>query len=847
MTNITAGKTGVELPTLEEEIKVSSGEKTEEPPRERWSSEMAYIITAIGSAVGLGNLVRFPGLCQKFGAGAFFVPYFLAFFVIAIPFLILECGLGQHFQGGWVVGLGRIHPRLRAMGVPIAGWMTLFFYAPLITYIARMMFASVLDNGEGGLIWDEPEYNYSLSGAWGWVDQEIIHSSADFPKLFDWSTWGANIFVWVLIWAYAFFGVRISGYISYVTVTLPVVMILVMLGAAATMDGVGHEIYMYVGKWDFSILLSQPDIWALATAQIMLSASICLGFLSAFASYNDKKSNIARTSVIIATGNSAYSVIGGFTIFVGLGHLVYRNANGLVMQQEVSNQQDASLNKDTNTNLVTFPQDGVQMYIDMNSTWAEAKYNFGFTPFFDEVKRNVTDPVTNSTSQVSMQAFSPYKYQHWFSQEFAPQCYGKKTAEACPTDTACRWIESSADDKLDPKKSKIPQAFCGDASKIQKAPGDLFTYVKPVALGLALCFGTYPIVLGSLPAPHFWNFLFFFTLLLLGLDSGYALMEGMTSFMLDTKFLRQYGRKKVHTVNCILMFLLTSTLCGDNGLVLLDTLSEYVNFLLLFLGMVEAIAVGWIYRYGKTSSKCGSYANQMLTAAYFFPIFFGSIIGFGIASQADSKVEGEEELRGQGFAAPLGFGLTLLLQAIMFPIFFYVASIDGNPKFTYKERLWDLFFGNVEHLRNEFNAGCLGDDYDEALLFTGIPKYYWTVCIKYISPAVLYILCLIVLTKKKICKGNACMGHKEGTIVNDFGNYDEYGPFWSGLALTIVCGGLVAIFIGFLLPPSFLEKFDYTAGEDLAMTREGEEMKNGENDEEETENELRRRNIEDAL
>ena len=57
--------------------------------RQLWNSRFAFIMAAIGSAVGLGNIWRFPYMCYKHGGGAFFIPFFIAIFTLGIPLLIL--------------------------------------------------------------------------------------------------------------------------------------------------------------------------------------------------------------------------------------------------------------------------------------------------------------------------------------------------------------------------------------------------------------------------------------------------------------------------------------------------------------------------------------------------------------------------------------------------------------------------------------------------------------------------------------------------------------------------------------------------------------------------------------
>jgi SNF family Na+-dependent transporter len=72
----------------------------ESKPREKWSSRMAFYFAAVGSAVGFGNVWRFPSLSYRYGGGAFFIPYLLALFLIGIPVLFLEIALGQFYQTG---------------------------------------------------------------------------------------------------------------------------------------------------------------------------------------------------------------------------------------------------------------------------------------------------------------------------------------------------------------------------------------------------------------------------------------------------------------------------------------------------------------------------------------------------------------------------------------------------------------------------------------------------------------------------------------------------------------------------------------------------------------------------
>ena len=77
-------------------------------PRVQWRSNLGFILAAIGSAVGLGNIWRFSYLCYKNGGGAFLLPYFIALIVVGIPLMILELGIGHRMRGSAPLSFAKI-------------------------------------------------------------------------------------------------------------------------------------------------------------------------------------------------------------------------------------------------------------------------------------------------------------------------------------------------------------------------------------------------------------------------------------------------------------------------------------------------------------------------------------------------------------------------------------------------------------------------------------------------------------------------------------------------------------------------------------------------------------------
>ena len=78
-----------------------------ERPREQWSGQLGFILAAVGSAVGLGNIWRFPGTAYDNGGGAFLIPYLVALLTAGIPILWLDYSVGHRFRGA--AQIGRAH------------------------------------------------------------------------------------------------------------------------------------------------------------------------------------------------------------------------------------------------------------------------------------------------------------------------------------------------------------------------------------------------------------------------------------------------------------------------------------------------------------------------------------------------------------------------------------------------------------------------------------------------------------------------------------------------------------------------------------------------------------------
>ena len=192
--------------------------------REQWSSRPAFLLAAIGSAVGFGNIWRFPALAYKYGGGAFFIPYLLALFFVGIPLLLLEIAMGQHLSTGDVGVFGSINHRLRGVGLisVLCGFIVTGYYVPLLAWIIREFFESFghvdWENVAGA---DASDYFFNDIVGMGTLGDTLR------PTRIVWENLFCLLFAWICIGSCVAFGIKWTGRIAYFTMGLPIVLLFV--------------------------------------------------------------------------------------------------------------------------------------------------------------------------------------------------------------------------------------------------------------------------------------------------------------------------------------------------------------------------------------------------------------------------------------------------------------------------------------------------------------------------------------------------------------------------------------------------------------------------------------------
>lgn len=277
--------------------------------RERWDKRSAFIMAAIGSAIGLGNVWRFPYVAYANGGGAFFIPYFIALLTTGIPLLALELYLGIRYQNGPTEAYGIVRKNTNFIG-----WFALGVAAMITAYYTVVM----------GWTWNFIAHSFQVN----WAGQESDFFYDGMLKLSDsiWNLGGlrwivvlGNFLTWVAIFLIVYKGVKVVGKIVNWTVGIPWVLLLILLIRGVTLRGAEAGLDFYLNP-DFSMLL-EPRVWLAAYSQIFFSLSLGFGVMIAYASYLDRESDIHTNAWMIAFSNSATSFFAGFAVFSVLGYL----------------------------------------------------------------------------------------------------------------------------------------------------------------------------------------------------------------------------------------------------------------------------------------------------------------------------------------------------------------------------------------------------------------------------------------------------------------------------------------------------------------------------------------------
>ena len=295
--------------------------------RPQWKSHIGFLLAAIGSAIGLGNIWRFPYLCYKNGGGAFLIPYFVALFVVGVPLMILEIGLGHKMRGSAPASYATINKHWEWLG----WWQIIFvmfgivlYYSVIISWCLNFFFFSF------GLSWGADPNTFFFKHFLMAGSSPFQIGNVRAPILFSLAT------IWFLNWFIEFLGVE-KGLEKANKFFMPLLLLLtaVLVFWSIRLPGASKGLAVYL-KPNFSKLLD-ASVWIDAFSQIFFTLSLGFGIMIAYASYLPRKTGIVKDSVTISLTNCLFSVFAGLGIFAVLGYMAAATSQpiGKVVSQSI--------------------------------------------------------------------------------------------------------------------------------------------------------------------------------------------------------------------------------------------------------------------------------------------------------------------------------------------------------------------------------------------------------------------------------------------------------------------------------------------------------------------------------
>jgi NSS family neurotransmitter:Na+ symporter len=279
--------------------------------REQWKSQFGFLLAAVGSAIGLGNIWRFSYMAYSNGGGAFLIPYVIALLTAGISLLILEFGIGHERIGSAPLAFAKIRKNWEWLG----WWAVTFvmfgielYYVVIIAWCANFFILS-FDLG-----WGSDPNNFFF--------KEFLKLNTNPAEIGEIRTpiLMSLIIVWALNWVIVYRGVQ-KGIEIANKIFMPLLFLLtaVLVFWSLSLDGAVEGIRAYLTP-DFS-KLSKPKVWIDAYSQIFFTLSLGFGIMIAYASYLPAKANISKNAFLTAFINSGFSLFAGFAVFSVLGFM----------------------------------------------------------------------------------------------------------------------------------------------------------------------------------------------------------------------------------------------------------------------------------------------------------------------------------------------------------------------------------------------------------------------------------------------------------------------------------------------------------------------------------------------
>lgn len=285
--------------------------------KQKWPNQFTFILAAVGTAAGLGNMWRFPMYAYEYGGAAFILAILIANLIIAYPLMMVETIIGQRGQAGPPVAMEKLKKG--------TGW---------IQWIAAISILAILIYYVPVMGWGVNYFYESFSGAFlsnpsTYFQEDILHLS---EGIYEVNGIVIGVLISVIV-SYALIilslrkGIASMSKVIKFTATAPFVILFILLIRGLTLPGSEEGVKAFFLP-DWSQLLS-PELWQAAIGQSFFSAAVAMGYFFYSGGRRAKNAEIPKTSLWILGGNILVSILSGLAIFSTIGFMAQEQGVGL--------------------------------------------------------------------------------------------------------------------------------------------------------------------------------------------------------------------------------------------------------------------------------------------------------------------------------------------------------------------------------------------------------------------------------------------------------------------------------------------------------------------------------------
>ncbi|ADU31665.1 sodium-dependent transporter [Evansella cellulosilytica] len=267
--------------------------------REQWATRLGFILAAVGSAVGLGNIWRFSYVTGENGGAAFLIIYILCIFLVGLPVLLAEFSVGRRGQSDAIGSFNKIAPGKPwvlggILGV-LSSFFILSFYGVIAGWIIYFLYSYLTGTAQGvGAGEFENFFSNFAGGSYGPVFWQFLFMA--------------------IVIVIVFFGVKKGiEFSNKIFMPLLAILLIILAGFSLTLDGASDGLaFLFSPEWS---AFGNPDVYAAAVGQAFFTLSLGMGAMITYSSYLSKETKLPHAAGTVVTLDTIFAIVAGIVIF----------------------------------------------------------------------------------------------------------------------------------------------------------------------------------------------------------------------------------------------------------------------------------------------------------------------------------------------------------------------------------------------------------------------------------------------------------------------------------------------------------------------------------------------------